>query len=151
MTPEVKLIEDYNTWYLGAYAGDMEKLKAGLPKYINDDTVLHEAASLPWGGTMVGYDGWVRLSQKSVPIFAQIASLLEVSGPTYYQHGNVVIREITLTIKPTNAAPEPFVTGLMEKYSVENGRIKQIDEFFADTASFLDRLALLGALPDRKK
>jgi hypothetical protein len=28
-------------------------------KYITDETVLHEATSLPWGGTMVGYDGWV--------------------------------------------------------------------------------------------
>src|SRR6266852_5549167 len=66
MTPEVKLVDDYNAWFLGgAYAGDMDKLKAGLPKYITNETVLHEVASLPWGGTMVGYAGWVRLSEKS--------------------------------------------------------------------------------------
>jgi hypothetical protein len=152
MSPEVKLVDDYNTWFLGgAYAGDMGKLKAGLPKYITDQTVLHEVVSLPWGGTMVGYDGWVRLTQASGPVFEKISSLFEVSSPKYYQQGNVVLHEITLTIKPTKAAPEPFVMGIIEKYTIENGRIKQIDEFYADTASFLERLAVLGALPEHKK
>jgi len=152
MTPEVKLVDDYNTWFLGgAYEGDVEKLKAGLPKYITNQTVLHEVASLPWGGTLVGIPGWIELTQKSAPVFAKITSLLEVSGPTYYQRSNVVIHEITLTIKGSPAAPEPFTMGLMEKYTIEKGRIKQIDEFYADTASFLERLAVLGAIPPRKK
>jgi hypothetical protein len=151
MTPEVKLVDDYNTWFLGGAYWDIDKLKAGLPQYITKETVLHEPVSLPWGGTMVGYDGWVRLSQKGAPVLEKLSSLMEMSNPKYYQRGNVVIHEITLTIKPTKAAPEPFVIGLMEKYTIENGRIKQIDEFWADTASFLDRLALLGALPDHQK
>src|SRR5882757_7362122 len=152
MTPEVKLVDDYNAWFLGgAYGGDMDKLKAGLSRFITNETVLHEAPSLPWGGTMVGYDGWVRLSEKTTPIMEKISSLVEVSSPKYYQHGNVVIHEIALTIKSTKAAPEPFTMGLMEKYTIENGRIKQIDEFFADTAGFLDRLAVLGAIPDHNK
>jgi hypothetical protein len=152
MTPEVKLVDDYNAWFFGEVtAGDVEKLKAGLPKYITSDTVLHEALSLPWGGTMVGYDGWVRLSQITGPIFGKILSFVEVSAPKYYQHGNVVVREISLTIKPTKAAPEPFVMGIIEKFTVENGRISQIDEFYADTASFLERLSVLGALPEHGK
>jgi len=152
MTPEVKLVDDYNTWFLGgAYEGDVEKLEAGLPKYITNETVLHEVASLPWGGTLVGIPGWVELSQKTGPVFAKIGPLVEVSAPTYYQNGNVVIHEITLTIKGSPAAPEPFVMGLIEKYTVEKGRITKIDEFYADTASFLDRLAVLGAIPPRKK
>lgn len=152
MSPEIKLVDDYNTWFLGgAYAGDPEKLKAGLPKYITNETALHEAASLPWGGTLVGYQGWVELKQKSSPVFAKISPLMEASAPKYYQRGNVVLHEITLTIKGSPAAPQPFSMGLMEKYTIENGRIKQIDEFYADTASFLDRLAALGAIPAVKK
>jgi len=151
MTPEIKLVDDYNTWFMGqAFDGDMVKLKAGLPKYITNDTVLHEAVSLPWGGTMVGYDGWVRLLQISAPIFGKITSVLDVSTPKYYQHGNVVIHEITMTIKSTKAAPEPFVMGMIEKYTIEKGRISQIDEFYADTASLLQRLRVVGALPDHK-
>jgi len=151
MTPEIKLVDDYNTWFMGqAFDGDMVRLKAGLPKYITNDTVLHEAASLPWGGTMVGYDGWVRLLQISAPIFGKITSVLDVSPPKYYQHGNVVIHEITMTIKSTKAAPEPFVMGMIEKYTIEKGRISQIDEFYADTASLLERLRVVGALPDHK-
>jgi hypothetical protein len=56
-----------------------------------------------------------------------------------------------LTIKPSKEAPEPFVMGVIEKYTVENGRVKQIDGFYADTASFLERLAILRALPNRKR
>jgi ketosteroid isomerase-like protein len=152
MTPEVKLVDDYNTWYLGAgQSADETTLRSELKKYITDKTVLHEVASLPWGGTMVGFDGWVRLGHKSAPIVQKIGDLIELSSPTYYQSGNVVIHEITLTIKSTAAAPKPFVMGLMEKYTIENGKIAQIDEFYADTASLVHRFAVLGALPDKKK
>ena len=150
LTPEVKLVDEYNTWYAGgAYAGDMDKLKAGLTQYITNETVLHEATSLPWGGTTVGYDGWVHFSQTVAPIFEKIASYLEVSDPLYYQRGHIVIRESTVTIKGTQAAPQPFVMGLIEKFTIENGRIKQIDSYFQDTAGFLDRLAVLGAIQQR--
>lgn len=152
MPPQVKLVDDYNAWFLGeGFEGDLAKLKAGLPQYITDKTVLHEAASLPWGGTMVGLEGWARLTRIAGPIFGKISSLLDVSKPQYYRRGNVVIREITMTIKPSPGAPQPFVMGLIEKYTVANGRIVQIDEFYADTAGLLERLGVLGAIPDSKK
>jgi ketosteroid isomerase-like protein len=152
LTPEVKLVDGYTSWFLGgAYAGDTNELKAGLTKYITDKTVLHEPVSFPWGGTMVGYDGWVHLSQRIAPIFAKVNSHLEVSSPVYYQRGHVVIRETTVTVKSTPAAPQPFVTGLMEKFTFENGRIAQIDEYFQDIAGFVDRLAVVGAIPAAHK
>jgi hypothetical protein len=148
MTPEVKLVDDYNTWFIGQlFAGDEEKLKAGLSQYITNQTILHEAVSLPWGGTMVGYDGWVRLTRLSDPIWEKVSSILDVSRPTYYQHGNVVLHEVTMTIKATKAAPEPFVMSIVEKFTIENGRIKQIDEFYADTAALLKRFRVLNAIP----
>jgi hypothetical protein len=152
MTPEIKLVYDYNAWFIGgAYAGDVGKLRAGLPKYITDETVLHEAVSLPWGGTTVGYEGWVHLTQVSAPVMATLAPLMEVSASEYYQRRNIVFKEATMTIKSTKQAPAPFVMGVVEKYTIENGRIKQIDEFYADTASFLQRLNIVGAFPERKK
>jgi hypothetical protein len=149
LTPEVKLVSDYNSWFRGACT-DIDKMRTGLPKYITADTILHEAVSLPWGGTMIGYEGWDRLCQLSAPISEKMRSFAGVSDERYYQRGHVVLREILLTIKPTKAASDPFSMGIIEKYSIENGRIKQIDEFFADTASFLDRLRVLGALPEHK-
>ena len=149
MSPEIKLVEDYNTWF-GGTACDPAKVKAGLPNYITNDTVLHEVASLPWGGTMVGYAGWARLCQVSRPIYEPITAVLDITGATYYQHKNLVIREITLTFKPTKEAPNAFVMGLIEKYTIQKGRISSIDEFYADTASFLSRLRALGVLPDNK-
>jgi hypothetical protein len=152
MTPEVKLVDDYNTWFLGGgYQSDATKLQANLPKYITSETVLHEVVSLPWGGTMVGIPGWMVLIQKSNSVLLKINSLLDLSPATYYQRGNVVLHEFALSIKGSPAAPEPFSMGIIEKYTIENGRIKQIDEFYADTASFLDRLAVLGAIPPRNK
>jgi hypothetical protein len=152
VTPEIELVDEYNTWFLGgAYAGDMEKLKAGLPKYITKETVLHEPVSLPWGGTFIGYEGWVRLCQITDPIFEKLSSLLEFSAPRYYQHRNAVFNETTMSIKSTKIAPEPFTMGIIEKYTIESDRIKQIDEYYADTASLIDRLSVLGISPEHKK
>jgi hypothetical protein len=152
VTPEIQLVDEYNAWFLGgAYAGDMEKLKAGLPRYITNETVLHEPVSLPWGGTFVGYDGWVRLCQITDPIFEKLSSLLEFSAPRYYQHRGVVLNETTMTIKSTKVAAEPFTMGIVEKYTIESDRIRQIDEYYADTASLIDRLSVLGISPEHKK
>ncbi len=147
MTPEVKLVDDYNTWFLGeAFDGDFEKLKAGLAAYITNASVLHEPVSLPWGGTMVGYEGWVRLCKISTPIFAKLVDQMEFSQPTYYQRGNVVLHELAITFKPTHEGSPPFVAAIMEKYEIEKSRIKQIDEFWADTASLLSELKARGVI-----
>jgi hypothetical protein len=141
MTPEIELIEKYNTWFRGVL-GDIEQVRAGLPDYITNETVLNEPASIPWGGAMVGYDGWAHMLENSLPHLAAVGADLEISDSEYSQRDNIVLREITLTIKPSTATPEPFVMGIVEKYTIENGRIKQIDEFYADTASFLKRLGI---------
>jgi hypothetical protein len=147
ISPEVKLVDDYNAWFIGGgYEGDMDKLRAGLPAYITNETVLHEPISLPWGGTMIGYDGWVRLCEIANPIFGKIADQMEVSPPNYYQSGKVVLHELTLTLKPKNPDVKPLVLPIIEKYTIENGRIKQIDEFWSDTATLLKQLAAMGAI-----
>jgi hypothetical protein len=152
-TPEVKLLVDYFKFFAdGSFLFDLhwdkEKLLAGLPKYVTDKTVLHEAPSVPWGGTMVGYAGFVRLCEKAAPVLASLASVIVLSDDRYYQQGNVVLHEYTATFKATPAAPEPFVMEAIGKYTVEAGRISQIEVFFADTASLLQRLKLLGVLPE---
>jgi hypothetical protein len=152
MTPEIKLVDDYNIWFMGvALDNDITKLKAGLPKYITNETILHEAQSLPWGGTMIGYDGWVHLNQNVAPVFNKILTLVSGSDATYYQRGNVVVREISMIIKPNKEAPGLFTMGIIEKYTIRSGRIAQIDEFYADTASLIARLGALGALPGGKQ
>ena len=148
MSPEVKLIDDYNAQVVGRVgAADVRKLKACLIPYITDKTVLHEPVSLPWGGTIIGYDGWVRLVRISDPVFAKLADRMVVSAPTYYQAGHVVLDERTITFKAKRSGEAPFVTQIIEKYTVDNGRISQIDEFWADTASLLRELTVFGALP----
>jgi hypothetical protein len=153
VTPEIKLIDDYNNWFFGTIGGplDIAKIRAGMLEYITNETILYEALSLPWGGTTVGYDGWIRLCQISAPISKKMGPLLEASDAQYWQSGNVVFRESAMTIKPTKAAPTPFVIALLERYTIENARIKQIDEYFQDTDGFLKRLKVLGIYSGRKK
>jgi hypothetical protein len=95
---------------------------------------------------MVGYEGWHRFFEHTVATVKAILPILEVWESSFYQAGPVVILEYGLTLKPTTAAPEPFKMGLIEKYTTAGGRITQIDEFYADTASYLKRLRLLGAI-----
>jgi hypothetical protein len=146
VTPEIKLIDDYSSWFFGTIGGpiDIAKIRTVMPDYITNETILHEAPSLPWGGTTVGYDGWVRLCQISATISERLGSLLEASQAQYWQSGNVVFRESALTVKPTKAAPTPFVTLLLERHTIESARIKQIDGYFQDTDGFLERLKVLG-------
>jgi hypothetical protein len=148
-TPEIKLVDDYNNWFFGLFSGDIDigKIRSGAPRYLTTETVLHEAPTLPWGGTTVGYDGWIRLCQLAAPIMKGLGSLFQASPAHYIQRDNVVFRETIMTIKPTKAVPNALVMPITEKYIIENARIKQIDVFFQDTASFRMRLAALGVYP----
>ncbi len=148
MTANVKLVDDYETWY-AQHSFDLEDHKGELLSYITEETILHEPASLPWGGTMVGAAGWAVLERKSRSALSDIANLFEVSPRKYYQDGDTVLCESYLIIKATKAAPTPFRIGLIEKFKVSNGRIVQIDEFWQDTAGLLARLQALGAWPKR--
>jgi hypothetical protein len=138
MTSEVRLIDDYNSWLVRVF-GNAKRLREGLPRYITETAVLREAASLPWGGTLVGYAGWESLNERGM---AALGGIPEMSIAHYWQRGNVVLREFTLTIKPTKPTKANLVVDIIEKYTVENGRITQIDLFYDDTATLLKWLAL---------
>ena len=149
-SPEIQLIEAYDNWFIeeGTFLGPLDKMRAGLPHYITNKTVLHEPPSLPWGGVMIGYDGWERLCRISGPIWKVLLPLAEISAPTYYQNGPAVMHEINISIKATASAPEPFAMGLVEKFVVHRGRIVEIDEYYADTAGLMKKLTALGTLPN---
>jgi hypothetical protein len=152
LTPEIQLVDDYNAWFYATIGGviAVDKIRAAMPSYITNETVLYEALSLPWGGTTVGYDGWIHLCQISAPISERLGPHLIVSDAQYTQRDNIVFRESTMTIKPTKAAPTPFILPIIEKYRIANARIGQIDSYFQDTAGFLKRLTILGVLPKRR-
>jgi hypothetical protein len=165
-TPEIRLVKNYNTWLTGGpwfnfpeqstskgrsspWLASPSAIKAyldGLQRYITDASVLHEAPSLPWGGTMVGFDGWVRFLQTCTPIYHSIFSMFEVSQPAYWQHDNAVIKKVTITMKPTERIPNPFYMEILEIYTIDHSRIKQIDEYYEDTAGYLARLKSLGVM-----
>jgi ketosteroid isomerase-like protein len=143
VTPDVQLVIDYNDFIQSTFT-DWQKQKPGLPKFITNKTILHEAPSLPWGGTMVGFAGWHQLYSRNIAVMKALLPHLEIADSTYFQNGTTVIHEYGMVIKATSEAPEPFVMGMIEKYTVKDGRIAQIDEFYEDTAGLLKRLAVLG-------
>lgn len=141
MTPEVELIEAYNTWLNSFLASgavvDPVKLEAELEPYITAETVLKEPSDVPWGGTMIGYEGWAHFFRESAPTFRHFAGRYDVTEPAYYQRGNVVFREMSSIIKGATAdAPTALVITLVEKYIIADGRIVQMIEFWDDPALF---------------
>lgn len=150
-SPEIKLIDDYNAWFYGTIgaAVDVDKIRREMPAYITDATILNEALSLPWGGTTVGFDGWVHLCQVGARVNEKLAGHTTVSEAQYTQRDKVVFREMVMTIKAMKGAAAPFLLPIVEKYRIENTRISRIDSYFQDTAGFVARLHLLGAFPKR--
>jgi hypothetical protein len=138
MTSQVRLVDDYNQWLVKVF-GDSKKLRNGLPRYITDTTVLHEADSLPWGGTLVGYAGWESLNERGM---AALGGIPEMFAPHYWQRGNVVLREFTLKIKPPKPTKADITVDIVEKYTITGGRISLIDLFYDDTAALVKWLAL---------
>jgi hypothetical protein len=150
-TSGIKLVNDYNLWFFGVIAKpiNLATLRDEMRAYISNETVLNEALSLPWGGTMVGYDGWVHLCQVCASVGEKLSPHMKLSDAHYTQRGNVIFRESTMTIASTNTGQKPFVMPIIEKYLIRNSRIQQIDVFFQDTAGFVENLTLLGVPPKR--
>jgi hypothetical protein len=141
MTPEIELVENYNTWFMGALA-DPGQLRIGLPNFIASDATLYEPTSIPWGGTFIGVEGWIQMIEKSGESLGPVYSDLELSSAEYFQRDNVVLREFTLNIKPSQAMPERFSIAIIEKYTVAQNRIQRVDEYYSDTAGLLKRLGV---------
>ena len=150
MSQEIEVVENCNAWinsFLGSDdADDLEKLKVGLQPFITEKTVLTEPASLPWRGEHVGYEGWVEFIRRIRPVQKHFASRSNEKKSTYYQEGNVVLREFAIDISGSTVA-SPFTLKLFERYTVEDGRISQCLSYYYDTASFLEFLALEGLIP----
>lgn len=153
MTPEIDLIEDYNKW-LGQFrassdVADRQKLEAGLSAYITAETILIEPSSVPWGGRLVGYDGWATFIKEISPIVGPLSSRFRVSSPVYYQKSEIVLREYSVTISDKAGATSAIVLNFIEKYTVMGARIVRIDEYYSDTAALLDFLRGEGLLGEQ--
>ncbi len=145
MTPEVAFIENYNTWLLGAL-GDLDQLMAGLPRFITNETILMEPSSVPWGGTLIGFDGWAKLREGVLPFFGSLGPDLSFSKAEHFQRDNTIIRELVMSVRPTQASSKGFVMPMIEKYELSGGRIARIDAFYEDTARFLRHFELPAAM-----
>lgn len=149
MTPELRLVTDYNEWLSAFLASgavvELDKLEADFKPFNTANTILNEPVSIPWGGTMIGYAGWARFFQDVAPTLGHFAGRYALTEPSYYQTANVVLRESVITINgATTDAPTALAMTEIEKYRIGGGRIVQIDAFFDDTATSVELLAREG-------
>ena len=107
-------------------AADMPAMRSLLAP----DFVIHEAEGLPYGGTYRGEAGWSELLQR-------IAATWESLVPTVrYLLGDgrhfAVLMDLTLTSRATGRTIE---TSILESWTVEGGRIREVRPFYWDTSA----------------
>ena len=106
-----------------------------LDDVLDEEFVIVEPQSLPYGGTHYGVGGYVTLMQ-------QIGALFELAferQPLYPLDGSTVLvrMQVTFTARSTGRSVSLPVLELLE---VAAGRVRRSEVFLADTAALLDTL-----------
>lgn len=149
-TENIDFINRYNDWLLDAFTKDDATYRAGLLDWITEDTVLLEPKSIPWGGKMVGTDGWVQLRANAAATGESTgAAMPEFKTLGQWDTGDgTVFHELEVTMQPSATNPNPEIFKIMEKYTIENNRITRIEEFYDDSASVLLHLGWKLVAPE---
>ncbi|MEJ3658378.1 nuclear transport factor 2 family protein [Actinomycetes bacterium KLBMP 9759] len=123
----------------GMYAAEVEYLAAGGPgtasfaplaPFFAPDVVLHQADSLPYGGTWRGHDGMERFfiaMSRAWETFEMVEQdFLSTSGPL------VVLTQVRARARATG---RELRFPILQTITVENGRITEIRPFYWDAAA----------------
>jgi hypothetical protein len=135
------VVKSYNAG-LGANMGDWDAMRAHLNKHLTSEAACVEAASLPWGGTWVGPDGWLEMFQKGTAAFE--ASPLTLGGPgvedSYTVEGSTVVRRNCMTVVEEATGTATDLLGV-EIYEVGDEGIESCNVYFFDTALMAAKIA----------
>lgn len=107
--------------------------EATLAALLAPDAVVVEAASLPYGGTHHGLEGFRALVRR---VFLSWRDTRVEVGRVLADGDHVVVLA-TLHATP-KAGGEPFGMPIAEIWRLEEGRVKEIRPFYFDTARLLD-------------
>lgn len=114
-----------NEWFNALAAGDLDRMMA----VAGPDTVVHEAENLPYAGDIVGVDG-IRTD-----LLGKMSAVsdLAVTETSVAQAGDRVLVQMTgeFTSKATGRT---VAMPMIEIYTVRDGKIRDIDVFYKDTA-----------------
>jgi ketosteroid isomerase-like protein len=126
------------------YAAEADYLAAGGPgkadfsgmaAHLAPDVVMHQAASLPYGGTWRGHDGMERFMAAMSEAWTGLTFLEQhraVDGATA-----VVLNRCAFRARATGRELE---TSVLQWITVRDGLVREFRPFYLDTAAVLDAL-----------
>jgi len=117
---------DFSERFLAAMrAGDA----AAVGDMLHPDFELVEAASLPYGGTYRGLDGWLALTKKVGETFAGFRlSLIDYAGDS----DDSLVVQFAISGRGRQSGV-PFETRVLEYWRFRDGKLWRIDPFYFDT------------------
>ena len=116
----------YNCMAAGDFPGAVECM--------DRDVRVIEADSLPYGGTWKGHDGFQRLATKIVATWTPVKVVDEM---TFHDAGEFVAMRVHFTAKAASTGRE-FDARIIELAFVENGKVVEMQPFYADAAAMLE-------------
>jgi ketosteroid isomerase-like protein len=117
--------------------GDMDEVLALL----DEDIVVHEAASLPYGGDHHGHDGFLTLAETFNGVW-EMTSPLDL---TFLDAGDTTVVVLVRYDVVARATGRPLTLDHVEIYTVRDGRIADLEVYYRDTAAMLEATGGGGA------
>jgi uncharacterized protein len=113
--------------------GDMDEVLALL----HEDIVVHEAPSLPYAGDHRGHDGFLKLA-------ATFNGVWEMTSPldlTFLDAGETTVVVLVRYDVIARATGKAMTLDHVEIYTVQDGKITDLDVYYRDTAAMLEATA----------
>ena len=130
-------------YFAAAQSGDADALVALLA----EDAKIHVPASLPYGGTHTGANGF----KQAMAGFANTWAQSESSEFQYIAQGStvVVVSRMQAKARATGRDVDCFIA---ELFVINNNRIEEVRPFYFDTASLADAsIAARSSAPEKLK
>ncbi|MBO2461396.1 nuclear transport factor 2 family protein [Actinomadura violacea] len=113
---------------------------AGMAAHLAPDVVMHQAPSLPYGGTWRGHDGMERF----------MAAMSEAwTGLTFLEQHRAVDGETVAVLNRcvfrARATGRELETSVQQWITVRDGLVREFRPFYLDTAAVLDALGAAEA------
>jgi uncharacterized protein len=108
----------------------------GLRKILDENIIIHEAPTLPYGGIHRGPDAFIKL-------FETVNEIWEFEGEFQYTHFPAGPDAVLLLVEVDAIARETrdsFHMRLAELFTIRDGKIVELDVYYWDTARMLQAL-----------
>ena len=122
------------TVYLAPGGGDFSVIAETL----HPDCVLHQPASLPYGGEWKGPDGF----KSWMEAFGEEWASLEVKDPQFFPSGEDVIFSRSHVYAVSKRTGEKIDWPLLQFFRVRDGKIAELRPFHWDTARMIPGMGL---------